>query len=230
MAHRGADPQWRAHVAHLLAWAERTFGVDTAKERGHVWGATVMSEQGDDMVKMASHTARFGATTALWAEAAGDTAARDRAARSLNWATYACREDGVVAVGEDASEGYWFSDGYADYVRHFLIAMAAVPEWAPRAEDHIVRSTSLVTRVDYALGRLSWSTFDHDATETLHLAAPPVAVLVGGKRVSARATLAGEGYTTRALASGGVVLRVRHGASPDVAVVTVAAGTGARSP
>ena len=39
------------------------------QERGTQWGATVMSEQHDDIAKMASHTARYGATMALWYEA-----------------------------------------------------------------------------------------------------------------------------------------------------------------
>ncbi len=220
LAHRGADPEWRVHVAHLLSWAARTFGVDTAQEKGRQWGATVMSEQGSDMAKMASHTARFGVTTALWSEATGDDAARERAALSLNWATYACREDGIVAVGQDANEGFWFSDGYADYIRHFLVAMAAVPDWAPAHEDHLLRSTSIVTHVEYAPGAIRWTTFDSDATETLRLAAPPVGVFVAGAPLAATTTLLREGYTTRALASGGTLVRVRHVAAADVLVRT----------
>lgn len=220
MAHRGADPEWHKHVAHLLAWAERTFAVDTDKEHGLQWGAAVMSEQGSDMAKMGSHTARFGAATALWSEATGDDAARERAARSLNWATYACREDGVVAVGEDANEGYWFSDGYADYIRHFLIAMAAIPEWAPAREDHIVRSTSTMTQVAYEPGHVDWTTFDPDAVVTLRLAAPPVAVLVNGAAIALRKTLAPNTYTVRPLASGGVVVRIHHSTGPHVRVKT----------
>jgi hypothetical protein len=220
MAHRGADPEWRKHVAHLLAWAERTFAVDTDKERGRQWGAAVISEQGSDMAKMASHTARFGATTALWSEATGDDIARERASRSLNWATYACREDGIVAVGEDANEGYWFSDGYADYIRHFLIAMAAVPDWAPAREDHVVRSTSVMTRVAYQPGRVDWTTFDADSVDTLRLAAPPLAVLVNGAAIALRTALAADAYTVRPLPSGGVVVRVHHSAGAHVSVQT----------
>jgi len=78
MAHPDDDPAWRAHVAHLLAWTTATFGGDTPRERGTQWGATVIGEQRDDIVKMASHTARYGATLALWSEATGDGAARER--------------------------------------------------------------------------------------------------------------------------------------------------------
>jgi hypothetical protein len=218
LAHKEADPAWREHVAHLLAWAVRTFGADTATERGLQWGATVMSEQFADMAKMGSHTARLGATLALWAEATGDAAARDRARRSLNWATYACREDGVVAVGESQEEGFWFSDGYGDYIRHFLVAMGAEPDWAPTGEVHIVRSTSVVTRVEYRRHEVAWKTFDGDAVETLRLPGLPSAVTAGGAPLSCDEALAGEGFAVQALPSGGVVVRVRHHARGEVVV------------
>jgi hypothetical protein len=220
LAHRDADPRWRDHVAHLLAWAADTFGGDTATERGTQWGATVMSEQAADMAKMGSHTARFAAATALWSEVTGDEAARERAFRSLNWATYTCREDGIVTVGEDKNEGWWFSDGYGDYMRHFLVAMGAVPEWAPARESHLLRSTSVVTRVDYGSSRIGWTTFDDDATETLRLVAWPASVTLGGARLDERDDLDGEGFVAEPLAEGGVVVRVRH-TRPGEVVVTV---------
>ncbi len=231
MAHRDADAQWQSHVAHLLAWADRVFGVDTKTERGRQWSATVMSEQAADMAKMGSHTARFGAVSALWFEATGDARARDLAARSLNWATYACREDGIVSVGQDANEGFWFSDGYGDYIRQFLIGMAAVPDWAPAHETHLLRSTSTVTRIAYRPARGVWTTFDLDATETLRLASKPAAVVAGGVPLAQRATLASPGYTLRTLSTGGLLLRVRHDAPGEVVVTTDdAAGAAAPTP
>ena len=227
LAHRDADPDWRDHVAHLLTWTAQVFGGDTPAERGAQFGAIVLSEQAHDMAKMGSHTARFGATCALWFEATGDVAARDLAARSLNWATYMCREDGVVAVGEDKEQGWWFSDGYGDYIRHFLVAMGAVPEWAPKRENHLLRSTSVVTGVEYGARRVAWTTFDADATETLRLTSRPSSVAVGGTPLAARGDLASEGFVVRALAGGGIVLRVRH-RSPGTVVVSMAPPAGSR--
>jgi hypothetical protein len=219
LAHPEADPRWRDDVAHLIAWVLRVFGRDTDTEAGTQWSATVMSEQAADMAKMGSHTARYGATLALWAEATGDTAARDRALRSLNWATYTCGEDGIVAVGEDKNEGWWFSDGYGDYIRHFMVAMSAVPEWAPSHENHLLRSTSVVTEVDYALPtRVSWATFDADATETVRLVSRPTSVTAGDASLAERGDLADPGYVVRALPSGDTVVRVRHQALGKVVV------------
>jgi len=222
LLHPEVDPAWREHAGHLLTWAAQTFGADTANERGTQWGATVMSEQAADMAKMGSHTARYGATSALWYEVTGDATARDRGARSLAWATYACDEAGVVAVGEDKNEGWWFSDGYGDYIRHFLVAMAAVPEWAPPDEVHVLRSTSVVSHVDYGPGHAAWTTFDDDATETLRLPGAPAAVSVAGAALAERADLDDEGYVVRTLPGGGAVLRVRHRTHGEVVVESAA--------
>jgi hypothetical protein len=218
IAHPEVDPLWRAHVAHLLSWTAQNFGGDTPQERGTQWGATVMSEQHDDTAKMASHTARYGATMALWSEATGDVPARDRGGLSLNWATYACRDDGIVAVSQDTNEGWWFSDGYGDYIRHFLVAMAAVPEWAPRGEDHLLRSTSVVTRVEYRPLRVAWTTFDRESSETLRLTFRPTSVLAAGATILKRDSLNADGYTERPLDSGGFVVRVRHSGGGEVIV------------
>jgi hypothetical protein len=224
LQHPEVDPLWHDHVAHLLAWVVQTFGGDTATERGTQWGATVLSEQTADMAKMGSHTARYGATSALWFEATGDAAARERAARSLAWATYACDPAGIVAVGEDQGEGYWFSDGYGDYIRHFLVAMAAVPDWAPPGESHLLRSTSIATHVEYAPARVAWSTFDAEATDTLRLASRPARVTAGGETLSEREGVDDQGYVVQPLGSGGVLLRVRHRLRGPVVVTTNAPG------
>jgi hypothetical protein len=226
LAHRESDPEWRDHVAHLLAWTVHVFGQDTATERGTQWGATVLSEQAADMAKMGSHTARFGATAALWSEATGDASARARAERSLDWATYACSDDGVVVVGEDTNEGWWFSDGYGDYIRHFLVAMGAVPEWAPLRENHLLRSTSIVKDVRYEAGLVAWTTFDADATETLRVTSPPTSVTVDGAPIARRPDLDDEGYTVAA-SSSGVVVRVRHRRGSSVRLVLAVESAGA---
>ena len=218
MAHPQVDPLWREHVAHLLSWTAEKFGGDTPQERGTQWGATVMSEQRDDTAKMASHTARYGATLALWYAATGDAAARDRGARSLNWATYACRDDGIVAVSQDTNEGWWFSDGYGDYIRHFLVAMAAVPEWAPRREDHLLHSTSVVTHIDYRAAHVAWTTFESAASETLRLTFSPTSVCSAGASIAKRDDLDADGYTVRPLGSGGFLVRVRHSGGGEVIV------------
>jgi hypothetical protein len=180
LENRERDPAWRQRASHLLDWIERTFGRDTDTERGVQWGATAVSEQVEYMYKMGSHTARFASVLALWSEKTGDRSAREKAFRSFNWASYMCDANGVVRVGP-VEESHWFSDGYGDYIRHFMAGMGAVPEWAPPGEDHIVRSSSVVAEVGYGPGSVRYRTFDAEGEEVLRLSFAPRAVTAGGR-------------------------------------------------
>jgi hypothetical protein len=179
-------PEWRGRTAHLLEWIESTFGGDTERERGVQWGAVTVSEQVEYMYKMGSHTSRFASVLALWSERTGDAAAREKAFRSFNWASYMADERGVVRVGP-VEESLWFSDGYGDYIRHFMTGMGAVPEWAPPGEDHLVRSSSVVTEVAYGPGVVRYRTSDGEGDEVLRLSFTPRTVAAGGQPL-ARAT------------------------------------------
>jgi hypothetical protein len=131
------------------------------------------------MNKMGSHTSRYASVNALWAELTGDTQAREKAYRSFNWASYMCRDNGFVHVGP-VDQSLWFSDGYADYIKHFLAGMGAQPEWAPQGENHIVRSTSLLTKVSYTRQSVSYTAFDRAGTEVLKLNFTPHKVTAAG--------------------------------------------------
>jgi hypothetical protein len=219
--HPEFDPDWKPHVQELIRFVERTFIVDTRAfsptaplEPAVQWGANTVSEQIMDMNKMGSHTSRYASILALWSETTGDEAAKETAHRSLTWASYMCRDDGFVHVGP-VDQSLWFSDGYGDYIRHFVAAMGAVPEWAPNGEDHILRSTSQVTKVEYTSGRVAYTTFDKAATEVLRLSFAPKRVVAGGAALSKRDDLNGAGWTFDAKRG---VLRVRHTDSGDMLV------------
>jgi len=177
------DPSWRERASHLLAWIERTFGGDTDRERGVRWGAVTISEQLEYMYKMGSHTSRFASVLALWSEKTGDGEAREKAFRSFNWATYMCDRRGVVRVGP-VEPSHWFSDGYGDYIRHFMAGMGAVPQWAPAGEDHLLRSSSVVTEVSYGPGTVGYRTFDAGGEEVMRLSFTPKRVTAEGRVLS----------------------------------------------
>ena len=219
LLHPELDPDWREDTDHILHWVVDTFGGDANNERGTQFGATVISEQRADMAKMGSHTARYAAVAAMYFDRTGDREAKETAFRSFNWATYACNDKGIVVVGEDPKEGYWFSDGYGDYIRQFLAGMAAVPEWAPPGEDHLLRATSVVTSISYGTRDVRYATFDAAGREVLRLRARPVAVTSGGSPLAERRDLASDGFAVAPVAGGGFVVRVRHSAK-DVVITT----------
>ncbi len=99
---------------------------------------------------MGSHTARFACLSAQYAEATGDERYAEQALRSFNWASYMANEDGTVTVGVDRPDYYnqcWFTDGYFDYVPHFIDGMAALPHTAPADSDHLLHSSSVVQEI-----------------------------------------------------------------------------------
>ena len=81
---------------------------------------------------------------------------------------------------------------------------------APRGEDHLLRSSSVVQDVSYAPGRLAYRTFDGDSVEVIRLGYRPLRVLAGGVPLALRSAPAGEGYSLEPLAGGDVVVRVHH--------------------
>ena len=176
------------------------------------WIASVFKTEGYDAIKeqtwcyepMGSHTARYGSLCALWYEKTGYPWYKDEAYRFLNFATYMTLPDGFVAVGPNWP-GAWFSDGYSDYVRHFADAMAAVPEWAPKGENHLLSSTSAVQNIKYEPNEISFSTFDNESKVILRTKSKPKSIRVNGVTLQFEKVLGENSWTWMPLADGGVL-------------------------
>lgn len=215
------DPHWTGDVGHLLDWVRHKFG------RGPYLGAWAIDEQGAppdynaccSRAGLASDTSRWGAINAMYYEKTGDLQAREDAFRSLNYATYFADDQGKIACcGLDYADSYWFDDGYADHIRHYLWAMGAIPEFAPTHENHLLRSSSVVTHVAYGKGGIDYKTFDPNASEVLRLSSAPAQVKVGDQSLSTSVDPATDGYTVKPLAGGDYVVRIRHHAAREVKV------------
>ncbi len=171
-------PGWKGLVKGLIDWVTENLG-------GHPFFTAIpVHEQKFCYFPMGSHTARFACLSALYAEAADDPAYRERALRSFNWASYMANEDGTVTVGVDRPDYYnqcWFTDGYFDYVPHFIDGMAAMPRCAPTDTDHMLRSSSVVQEIVYKPYQVSYRTFDAGGIQKLRLTFQPVQILADGK-------------------------------------------------
>jgi hypothetical protein len=167
---------------------------------------------------MGSHTARYASICALWYERTGDPAFREEAFRHFNLATYMTDENGVVRVGP-TWPGSWFSDGYGDYIRHFYEGMAAIPEWSPAGENHLLRSTSVVQSISYQPGKISYRTYDARSVETLSLAKKPRQVNQGGKTLKPVVDRKSEGWIAKPLSNGNFRITVIHSESRDIEII-----------
>jgi hypothetical protein len=214
------DPEWINHVGHLIDWVRLRFG------RGPFLGAWAIDEQappnGRDgccsRAGQGSHGGRWAAINAMYAGLTGDGQARRDAFRSMNYATYFMSSQGLVACcGNDYHAPYWFSDGYADYLRHFNWTMGALPELAPMGQSHILHSSSVIQKVAYAPRRVTYKTFDDQGTQVLRLNFKPGRITAGQVLLQERSDLKQPGYMLQAL-DGDYIVRLRHSGSSEIVV------------
>ena len=67
------------------------------------------------------------------------------------------------------------TDGYGDYVRHYLRAMASYPQLAP-AGNHLLRTSSVIKNIVYGSQNIEYTAFDGDGKELLKLQAKPASI------------------------------------------------------
>jgi hypothetical protein len=188
LQHPEFDPNWEAHVRGLINWVETTFL--------QIWfGANTIHEQQVFNWSIGSHTSRYASVNALLYEKTGDTLAKEKAYRSFNWASYMCRSNGVSIDGPDVNN-QWFTDGYAELMRHFMTGVGAVPEWSPANQTHLVRSSSVIKNISYGTNNsVSYTTYDTSSTEVLHINFNPVTITANGVVLPHRSDLSQQGWT-----------------------------------
>ncbi len=140
-----------------------------------------MNEQTVYQVPGNSHSSRQASVELLYTALSGDTAYKTNAIRTLNWATYTVDRDGKNRYIRD---DIWLTDGYGDYVRHYLRAMNACPEVAPSHKNKLLGSTSVIASVNYSPDMITYRTFDNSATEVFRLTKKPLKIFAGDLELS----------------------------------------------
>jgi hypothetical protein len=216
LLHPENDPEWREHSRKLIDWVKTTpkwpkFIID---------GAMVTTEQGDGKQYCCnppnqccdSHSARLAAVEAMYYAKTGDLTYKEAAFRTYNWVTYFQGLPGGAHAPWGGNQ-WWFTDEFSDGPRRMMDAFWAVPEWAPEDESHLLGSVSVVTKIAYGAGTITYSTFDTDSTDVFRLNFKPDAILVGGRPISRRANVSQEGYTFDDKTK---TLYIKHTTSRDV--------------
>jgi hypothetical protein len=114
----------------------------------------------------------------LIAEKTGDDSLKRDAIKRLNWATYTVNDDGRNRYPED---DIWLSDGYGDYVRHYLRAMASSPELAPDNQNHLLRTSSVIKSIVYGPDTITYTKCGGRSTERLKLGEWEPLSVIGGE-------------------------------------------------
>jgi hypothetical protein len=164
LEHPEWDANWKSVAKGILDWS---FGKFANKEYVQ-WGVTPINEQTVYEVPGNSHTSRHASVELLYCEKTGDSSLKEDAIRRLNWATYTVDLDGKNRYIRDEN---WLTDGYGDYVRHFIRAMAAAPELAPGDQNHLLRTSSVIRSITYSADRITYSKFDARSSERFKMGA-----------------------------------------------------------
>jgi hypothetical protein len=218
MNHPEYFPEWETEVKGIFDWVYEALG-------NHEWekyGVTVVNEQTAYQTPGNSHTSRQASAELQYAKLTGEPSLVTNAVRQLNWATYMVDHDGKNCYPRDEN---WLTDGYGDYVRHYLRAMAALPQLAPAGQNHLLSSSSVIQLVEYPpqinkfliqevpvelteKTMVHYRTFDNASVEVFRLSEKPDAVWVGHQAIPESAQM-DEGWQWDPLSVGGV-LTVRH--------------------
>jgi len=227
MNHQELFPEWKSQVKGIFDWIYKTLGNEQWKK----YGVTVVNEQTAYRTPGNSHTSRQGSAELQYAVLSGDKSSWDNALRQLHWATYMVDKDGKNCYPRDE---VWLTDGFGDYVRHYLRAMADVPSLAPDNANHILHSTGVVSQADYFpdlnktlvpdvpysdLEKVSlyYRTFDNSSIETIRMVNKPVKVMLWKNELPERSNLDGEGWQWIPMEKGGL-LKIRHDSANVVTV------------
>jgi hypothetical protein len=131
--------------------------------------------------------------------------------------TYDGLETGVTEDNIDGGvivNGSWFNLAHPWPLRFLLSAMGWMPvELGASRENHIMRSSSVVDRVTYGKGNVTYSTFDAPAgtVDVLRLAFVPDSVLAEGGALRQQGdSLSANGYRVQRLPNGDAIVTIRH--------------------
>lgn len=201
------DPNISTTVPGLIWWVKNTFSEP---------GMNAINEQTGCYMPMGSHTSRYASICAMWYEYSGDEWFKEEAYRNFNHATYMAEPDGVIQTGHNWGDEIWFSDGYVDYIRHFMEGLAAVPEWVP-VGNHLLKSSSTVQKITYKAKKIAFTTYDSHSEVVLRMETKPLSVNVAGKVLKEQVNSGGEGYVWKSLDKGGV-LKLNYSGGNEVEV------------
>ncbi|MDX2195445.1 MAG: hypothetical protein NW207_03420 [Cytophagales bacterium] len=193
MMHPQLFPNWKNDIKSIFSWVYEKLG----NKDWDKYGVLAINEQTAYQTPGNSHTSRQGCAELQYASLAGDTTLIQGAIRKLNWATYMVDNDGKNCYMNDE---VWLTDGYGDYMRHYLRAMAALPSLCP-PQNHIIHTTDIICQVDYApdfnkrmakyvtdeetkTALIYYKTFENASTETIRMTKKPSKVTLDWKPIS----------------------------------------------
>ena len=215
--HPEAFPNWKVDVRNILSLIFSRNGVDPVSKGDMYSGAWAFPESSSCCGTSLSYNQyTYGPAFLRFGVLADDERMREIGRRMMIMAAYDSTATGYVLDGLDGevvAAKDWLNLAQPWPLCQAFKAVAAWPEaFGANRENHIVSSTSVVNRVTYEKGRVSWSTFDapENTVDVLRLSFAPRSVMGGGGPLSKRGDLDAVGFTVKPLSNGDCLVKVRH--------------------
>ena len=217
MVNPEAFPNWRADGRNIMSLYLQRSCV-SPKSMGDVYSGAWACPEGCGCCgrSLDYATMQMGAAFAEYGVRAASEWARELARRQFILATYDCLDTGVVEDGMDGGmvvAGGWFQVSHTLPLKYVLDGIA----WLPAAlganrENHIVRSSAVVSRVVYDRGRIAYTTFDapKNTVDMLRLAFRPTRIRANEQTLKPRRELDANGYEMQDLPNGDCLVSIRH--------------------
>lgn len=209
--HPDLDPNWKETVNNIFKWVYKELG-----DKEYIkYGIICIDEQTAYRVPGNSHTSRQASVELMYWEKTGDTTYVRNAIHQLNWATYMVDNDGKNFY---PTNDIWMTDGYGDYVRHYLRAMSSAPQLAPKDADHLLRTSSIISKISYQTSGIFYNTFDNTSEEIFRLISKPKMVKVNGKVIKEVNDNKSEGWIWLTLDKGGI-LKIKQSKGNKIEII-----------
>lgn len=217
MKYPQAYPTWRTDLRNILALVWNRNGADPTS-RGDVYsGAWAFPESSvccGTSLSYNQYTA--GPTLIRYGVLADSVWAREIGRRMMLMATYDSLPNGVVKdglYGDAVATGEWSNLAHPWPLCQAMEAIAWLPkEFGANRENHIMRSTTVVSEVLYEKGRVNYQTYDapKGVQEVVRLAFAPDSIRADGWKLKLRASLNAAGYIQEHLGNGDYLVTIRH--------------------
>lgn len=209
--HPQYDSSWKRTVANIFSWVHQH--LDNQEYRAY--GVMPINEQTAYRVPGNSHSSREASVELMYWEKTGDTTYTTNDVRMLSWATYMVSADGM---NQYPRNGVWMTDGYGDYVRHYLRAMAAAPQLAPYDQNHLLRTSSTIRQITYDANKIDYHLFDDHSEDVLRLTRKPTRIQVDSHSLKEIKSGASGGWSWQPLDHGGI-LRINQTTGHHIEIV-----------
>jgi hypothetical protein len=225
MDHKDYFANWKNDVRNILSLNFNHTSVNPRSNGDNYSGAWAYPESSSCCDRSLSYSPQeLASAFARYGVEADSEWGREIARRSEMITTYDGQENGQAMDNIDGGsivDGTWFKIAQPMALDYALKTMGWLPEvMGPNRENHIMRTSGVITRVTYGTGEILYSTFDAppNSVDVLRLAYSPATVTANGTLLKHRPDLAANGYTVSQLKGGDTIVCIRHDGAVAIAI------------